>query len=83
MIREISSLLFLHHCLFAQTEGLVCRFEEALEQLTNFETKKTKPTPWKCCLEIGPDISIPIMSYIKVSVIFVRYQRAKEFGSLK
>lgn len=41
-------------------------FSQALPALMSYEKKRTRPTPWNANLEIGPDISIPISSYIKV-----------------
>ncbi|KAH6935125.1 hypothetical protein HPB50_003453 [Hyalomma asiaticum] len=41
-------------------------FSQAMPALMSYEKKRTRPTPWNANLEIGPDISIPISSYIKV-----------------
>ncbi|XP_002405506.4 X-ray repair cross-complementing protein 5 [Ixodes scapularis] len=48
-------------------EGDAYTFSQAVPALTTYEKKRVRPTPWNANLEIGPDLSIPISSYIKIS----------------
>ncbi|CAN7998908.1 unnamed protein product, partial [Ixodes hexagonus] len=48
-------------------EGDAYSFSQAVPALTTYEKKRVRPTPWNANLEIGPDLSIPISSYIKIS----------------
>ncbi len=44
----------------------VC-FSEALPALSYFQTRAVRPTAWKCNMEIGEWLQVPIMLYKKVS----------------
>lgn len=49
-----------------ETNGNSYTFGEALSMLSQFTSKQTNPTAWKCNLEIGDLITIPIHGYIKL-----------------
>ncbi|KAH9372799.1 hypothetical protein HPB48_001315 [Haemaphysalis longicornis] len=62
---QLKAAKYLRKILEAVT-GESYTFSQAVPALTSYEKKRTRPTPWNANLEIGPDISIPISSYIKV-----------------
>ena len=41
-------------------------FSEALPALSYFQTRAVRPTAWKCQLQLGDDLTIPINLYKKV-----------------
>lgn len=41
------------------------RFSEALPVLTSFARRQARPTPWKCALEIGERLKVPVALYVK------------------
>lgn len=49
-----------------ETNGNSYSFGEALSMLSHFTSRQTNPSAWKCKLEIGDLIAIPIHGYIKV-----------------
>ncbi|XP_076456340.1 X-ray repair cross-complementing protein 5-like [Babylonia areolata] len=49
-----------------KTGGASYSFNEALPALSYFQSRQVRPTAWKCVLEIGPNLKIPINGYIKV-----------------
>ncbi|XP_026474158.1 X-ray repair cross-complementing protein 5-like [Ctenocephalides felis] len=50
-----------------ETNGSMCNFDDAVTELMYFENKQIRPTPWYTNLQIGPDISISICGYKKIS----------------
>ncbi|XP_041361958.1 X-ray repair cross-complementing protein 5-like [Gigantopelta aegis] len=49
-----------------QVNGESYSFSEALPALSYFQTRQVRPTAWKCQLQIGPDLKIPINGYAKI-----------------
>lgn len=49
-----------------KTDGASYSFSEALPALSYFQSRQVRPTAWKCIMEIGPNLKIPINGYIKV-----------------
>ncbi|XP_064596853.1 X-ray repair cross-complementing protein 5-like [Liolophura sinensis] len=49
-----------------EVNGECYSFNEALPALSYFQARQVRPTAWKCNLEIGPNLKIPICGYIKV-----------------
>lgn len=47
-------------------KGTSFSFSEALPALSYFQSRQVRPTAWKCQLEIGPHLKIPINGFIKV-----------------
>ncbi len=48
------------------TDGLMCTMEDAMASLMYRERRGKRPFPWKVSLEVGPDIRINTVGYIKV-----------------
>lgn len=48
-------------------KSVVCGFEDAISQLTYFELKRVRPTPWKTTLTLGSEVKIPIVAYKKIA----------------
>jgi hypothetical protein len=48
------------------TDGLMCQMEDAMASLMFRERRGKRPFPWKVSLEIGPEIRISSVGYIKV-----------------
>lgn len=48
------------------SDGLACDIQDALHNLLFKDKKAKKPFPWKVALEIGPDVKINAVGYIKV-----------------
>nr|CAD7569471.1 unnamed protein product [Timema californicum] len=44
-------------------EGIICSFEDALPQLTFYQKKSVRPTPWNVIMDIGSTIKIPVSGY--------------------
>lgn len=44
----------------------MCSFDEAMAQLDHFQKVVGKAAPWKCDLQIGQNIFIPITGFKKV-----------------
>ncbi|WAR17089.1 XRCC5-like protein [Mya arenaria] len=49
-----------------EVDGECYSFSEALPALSYFQSRQVRPTAWKCPLEIGPELKIPINGYVKV-----------------
>ncbi|XP_071110687.1 X-ray repair cross-complementing protein 5-like [Haliotis cracherodii] len=49
-----------------QVEGECYSFSEALPALSYFTARQVRPTAWKCTMDIGPDLRIPINFYGKI-----------------
>ncbi|XP_052251500.1 X-ray repair cross-complementing protein 5-like isoform X2 [Dreissena polymorpha] len=49
-----------------EVQGDCYAFSEALPALAFFQSRQVRPTAWKCPLEIGADIKIPINGFVKV-----------------
>ncbi|KAL4218077.1 X-ray repair cross-complementing protein 5 [Mactra antiquata] len=49
-----------------EVNGECYSFSEALPALSYFQSRQVRPTAWKCPLEIGNDLKIPINGYVKV-----------------
>ncbi|XP_053382453.1 X-ray repair cross-complementing protein 5-like [Mercenaria mercenaria] len=49
-----------------EVDGECYSFSEALPALAYFQSRQVRPTAWKCPLEIGPDLKIPINGYVKL-----------------
>ena len=45
---------------------------EALPMLSYFQSRQTRPTAWKCNLEIGSELKIPCNGYIRVRLVKIR-----------
>lgn len=54
-----------------QTNGVLCTFNEAIQQLIFFENKQRRRVPWNCDLEIGTKLRFPIAAYIMVRAIIL------------
>ena len=50
------------------TSGIICDVETALVSLLHKERRAKKPFPWKVMLEIGPDVRVNVVGYIKVKI---------------
>ncbi|XP_063234073.1 X-ray repair cross-complementing protein 5-like isoform X2 [Bacillus rossius redtenbacheri] len=51
----------------SKIDGVMCSFEDALEQLMFFQNKAVQPAAWKVIMEIGSTIKIPVAGYRKIS----------------
>lgn len=51
-----------------QTDGALCSFDEAIQQLVYYEQKQKRRMPWNCDLEISKLLQIKIAAYIYVSL---------------
>ncbi|KAK7091978.1 hypothetical protein V1264_009592 [Littorina saxatilis] len=49
-----------------KSNGASYSFNEALPALSYFQSRQVRPTAWKCLLEVGPNLKIPINGYIKM-----------------
>ncbi|XP_067009130.2 X-ray repair cross-complementing protein 5 [Anabrus simplex] len=50
-----------------KTDGVFCSFNDALPQLLFYQKKSVRPTAWNVCLDIGPDIQIPVSGFRKIA----------------
>uniref|UniRef100_A0A914X5S7 VWFA domain-containing protein n=1 Tax=Plectus sambesii TaxID=2011161 RepID=A0A914X5S7_9BILA len=46
-------------------DGETYSLSEALEMLSYFSTRQVKPMPWKCDLELGEQVKVPLILYLK------------------
>nr|CAD7589721.1 unnamed protein product [Timema genevievae] len=53
--------------LVTQVEGIICSFEDAILQLTFYQKKNVRPTPWNVIMDIGSTIKIPVSGYLMIS----------------
>ncbi|XP_064652857.1 X-ray repair cross-complementing protein 5-like isoform X2 [Lineus longissimus] len=53
--------------ILSEVEGECYSFGEALPALSYFQAKAVKQTAWKCTLDIGADLRIPICMYTRVT----------------
>lgn len=51
-----------------ETNGVFCTFDDIMPKLVLWEKKHKRRMAWKCDLEIGSKISIPIAAYIYVNI---------------
>lgn len=49
-----------------EVEGDAFSFGDVIPLLSFFETKPVRQTPWKCNLEIGNNLKVPVCGYIRV-----------------
>ena len=66
MTEEQKSNFELVKVMIESTDGSYVDIKSAILYFTEKERKKKKPTPWKCDLEIGPDILVNVTGYVKV-----------------
>jgi len=50
--------------LVQETDGMICSLDLAIESFLYKNKKGKKPTPWKVCFTIGPDIKINTCGYV-------------------
>ncbi|CAG2053395.1 unnamed protein product [Timema podura] len=53
--------------LVTQVEGIICSFEDAILQLSFYQKKNVRPTPWNVIMDIGSTIKIPVSGYLMIS----------------
>ena len=58
--------LELLNSLIQSVNGFMCSLEDALPSIMQKERRQKKPNPWKVDLQIGPDIKVGVVGYIKV-----------------
>ena len=66
MTEEQKSNFELVKVMIESTDGSYVDVKSAILYFTEKERKKKKPMPWKCDLEIGPDILVNVTGYVKV-----------------
>nr|CAD7400682.1 unnamed protein product [Timema cristinae] len=57
-----------HHFLYMRREdSILINYEDALPQLTFYQKKSVRPTPWNVIMDIGSTIKIPVSGYRMIS----------------